>query len=239
MDLRLLRAFRGLFEGQRYLHRVSNLGDSVAVELFEDLHRLGRARRFIDSVDRSERGTGPHNRPVSLERMRRGDGTFGLLIEPEKARRFGDGHVARGRLATIDVAVEVKILNKAMIKQIDRVVNDLEKQVRNWQRASDSPTTLAIIGINHADYTIGYEGDREYRTDGRANKHPCDEAPAAESHIVERVVAARIYDEVLILRYAATNDPPFPFSWLSQRSTEQAYRATLLRLSQRIDERLR
>jgi hypothetical protein len=36
MDYRLLDTFRGLFDGVRYLHRKSNLGDFVASHLYED-----------------------------------------------------------------------------------------------------------------------------------------------------------------------------------------------------------
>jgi hypothetical protein len=45
-DYRLLEAFQGLFEGRRYLHRRSNLGDLVAMEFYEDLFALGRSRRL-------------------------------------------------------------------------------------------------------------------------------------------------------------------------------------------------
>lgn len=237
MSARLLDAFRRLFEGQPYLHRVSNQGDRLSLELYEDLYELGRSPKFTSSVDTRERGVGPRNRSVTLERMRRGDGTFGCIIDPAKARAFPGYHVARAALATIDIAVEMKILNKAMIKQIDRVVNDLEKQVQNWKAVSPDVVTAAAIGVNHAPYTVGYEGDRQFRTDGRKHKHPADEAAVAERHIVDRIVARKIYDEVIILRYRATNEPPFRFSWVDEARTVEAYRAALVRLSLRIEER--
>lgn len=86
---------------------------------------------------------------------------------------------------------------------------------------------------------MGYEGERAFRTDGRANKHPLQEANAAEAHVVERLVSRRIYDEALMLRYAATNEEPFPFAWHNAQATNQAYAAALIRLSEVIQRRFR
>ena len=237
MTRRLLDAFRGLFEGHAYVHRASNLGDRIAVEVYEDLHDLARSPKFQASVDGARRGVGPQNKAVTLQRMRRGDGTLGELLDPASARRLPGYAVARGAIANIDCAVEVKILNKAMIKQIDRVVNDIEKQVTNWKRVSPGVVSLAVIGINRAAYTVGYEGERAYPTDGAKHKHPFQEADTAESHIVRRVVDRGLYDEVLILRYAASNEVPFPFGWADEAATLPAYRAVLIRLSNAMQQR--
>lgn len=238
MTHRLLRAFRGLFEGKRYLHRNSTLGDQIAVELYEDIHGLGRSVKFLASIDSTQRGVGPQNKAVSLARMRRGDGTLGELLHPTAAKHIPGYSVRRGAIATIDCGVEVKILNKAMIKQIDRVVNDLEKQVKNWKAVSPDAVSIAIVGINWAPYTVGYEGERAYRTDGIKNKHPYQEAPQAEQHIIQRVVSQKIYDEVLILRYRATNDGTYPFAWDNETNTKDEYRAALIRISKEIERRL-
>ena len=42
--------------------------------------------------------------------------------------------VARGPTANIEIGVEAKILAKAMIKQIDRVIGDLQRQVMMFRR---------------------------------------------------------------------------------------------------------
>ena len=229
--MRLLDAFQGLFVGQAYRHRDSSLGDSISVEVYEDLYELARSPKLVGSVDASMRGLGPRNQAVTLQRMRRGDGTLGELVDPANARRFSSYALARGTVATIDCGVEVKILSKAMIKQIDRVVGDLTKQVGAWRSVSANVISIAIVGINHADYTTGYEGDRSYRTDGRLYAHPIQEAAAAERHIVESVINHGIYDEVVILRYRAANEEPFAFEWVNYEATWQAYRAALIRLS--------
>jgi len=235
---RLLSAFRGLFAGKRYLHRASNLGDQIAVEVYEDIYGLARSARFQAGVDSIRRGVGPQNKAVTLTRMRRGDGTLGELLDPASARQIEGYAVRRGRIATIDCAIEVKILNKAMIKQIDRVVNDLEKQVANWKIVSPRVVTIAVIGINCAPYAIGYEGERAFRTDGTKHKHPFQEAEAAERHIMERIVARQVYDAPIILRYRATNDDPFPFEWADQKVTSDFYRASLMRVSGLLEDRL-
>ena len=89
--------------------------------------------------------------------------------------------VARGVVATVEIGAEIKILAKAMIKQIDRVTDDLQKQVPQFKRGAGDPIVVALVGINHAPYAVGYEGDRAYRTDGKANRHPIQEAADASA----------------------------------------------------------
>lgn len=238
MALRLLTAFRQLFEGQPYRHRNSSLGDRVAVEVYEDLFALGQSAKFVASVQRRVRGVGPSNRAVSPKRIRRGDGTFGRLVDADAAHCVPGYAVPRGALATIDCGVEVKILNKAMIKQIDRVINDLEKQVIGWKSQFPRVVSVAVIGINHAAYAVGYEGDRSFRTDGRVHKHPFQEAEEAYARIVRRVIDPRLYDETLVLQYVATNDAPFSFAWRNAGATTTQYQAALVRLSAELDRRL-
>ncbi len=59
----LLRTFRGLFEGKPYRHRIANLGDLVASQLYEDLVALGKSAKLVESVQRHERGKSekPHD----------------------------------------------------------------------------------------------------------------------------------------------------------------------------------
>jgi hypothetical protein len=105
---------------------------------------------------------------------RRGDGSFGERIPGENPIVDPGYLVARGPVATIEIGVEVKILAKAMIKQIDRVAGDLKKQVAEFKQGSGDcePICVGIVGINFAPVTTGYEGDRSYRTGGTRNKHP-------------------------------------------------------------------
>ena len=92
--------------------------------------------------------------------------------------------MAHGIVATVEIGVEVKVLAKAMIKQIDRVCGDLIKQVAQFRKGAGNPICTAFVGVNHAAYTVGYEGDRSYRTDGKGNRHPIQEAAEAERRLV-------------------------------------------------------
>ena len=64
---------------------------------------------------------------------RRGDGTFGELVPAAVALTEKGMLVARGPITTIEIGAETKILAKAMIKQIDRVINDLVKSGQSIQ----------------------------------------------------------------------------------------------------------
>jgi hypothetical protein len=46
----LLHRFRELFEGRKYIHRDSTLGDSVAKCLSEDLFTLARSQKLVDRI---------------------------------------------------------------------------------------------------------------------------------------------------------------------------------------------
>ena len=97
--------------------------------------------------------------------------------------------VARGPVATIEIGAETKILAKAMIKQIDRVINDLTNQVTQFKRAGGNPICLAFVGINFAEQYVSFEGRKRWPTDGKKYKHPIQEAKQAEQRLNERARA--------------------------------------------------
>src|SRR5205814_9296285 len=96
----VLRTFRGLFEGKPYRHRIANLGDLVASQLYEDLVALAKSAKLVARVQR-------HERVVNLKNLmtgkpgRRGDGTFGELVPAAVALTEKGMLVARGPVATI------------------------------------------------------------------------------------------------------------------------------------------
>jgi len=145
--------------------------------------------------------------------------------------------VQRGEIATVEIGTEVKILAKAMIKQIDRVISDLTRQVEHFQRAGGNPVCIGIVGINHADEYVSHEGDKAWPTDGRKHKHPIQEAAEAEARLIS--TAAPAFDEFIVLRFRATNVPPFPFTWLDQHQTELNYGAILTRVLRKYEARFR
>ncbi len=49
--------------------------------------------------------------------------------------------------------------------------------------------------------------------------------------------AAAAFDELLILRFEATNEPPYRFSWIDERATELDYGAALARIARSCEAR--
>jgi len=230
----LLRTFRGLFEGKPYLHRKSNLGDLVASQLYEDLIAINKSSKLVERVQH-------HERVVNLRNImtgrpgRRGDGTFGELVPAAIAVTEKGMLVARGPVATIEIGAETKILAKAMIKQIDRVITDLVNQVNQFRRSGGNPISVAFIGINFAEQYVSFEGRKRWPTDGKKYKHPIQEAAQAEQRLNDKARPA--FDEFQILRFRATNARPFPFEWVDLVTTEMEYSALLTRISREYDRR--
>ena len=234
MSYQLLDRFRSLFEGVRYRHRDSSLGDSVAWCLPEDIYALNRSAKFNGRVDAREAVLNVQNKLTGIN-ARRGDGTFGELIPHAIAVDIPGFVVARGPVATVEIGTEVKVLANSMIKQIDRVLNDLQNQVREFKTAGGNPITVGIVGINQADYYISYEGDAEHPTGAKGKKHPIQEAAEAERRLLAK--AAPAFDEFVILRYRAWNEPPYEFEWVNQPQTEMDYGAVLTRIIRKYDAR--
>lgn len=235
MGYQLLDAFQRLFDGQAYLHRKSNLGDLVAMHIYEDLHSLGRSKKFVNRVDTRLSVLNTKNQRHGIK-ARRGDGSFGEIVPTASPIKDKGFVVCRGPIATIEVGIEVKILMKAMIKQIDRVASDLRGQANHFRSRGGNPICVGVVGINHADHCTSYEGARAFQTDGKKYKHPIQEAAEAESRLLQH--AATVFDEFVVLRFRAINENPFPFSWVNQRATEMDYGAALARISQAYEARV-
>ncbi|HEX8941162.1 MAG TPA: hypothetical protein VF763_13465, partial [Candidatus Limnocylindrales bacterium] len=143
------------------------------------------------------------------------------------------GHVIRvAPTAEVDVGAEVKILAKAMIKQIDRVISDLCGQARHFRTKSPSATSVGLVGLNLASHYVSFEGTRRYPT-GEYGLHPYQEAPEAERRLLES--AEQCFAEFLVLPFRATNEPPYQFEWVNRQKTRDAYAAMLLRILRQYD----
>jgi hypothetical protein len=210
------------------------LGDSVAACLPEDLYGLNLSGKLTSRIQAHDRIVNARNTVRGIN-ARRGDGTFGERIPNTKGVMLPGFAVARGQIATIEVGTEVKILAKAMIKQIDRVIGDLAKQVGQFRRAGGNPICVGIVGVNYADEYTSYERNTVWRTDGREYKHPTQEAAEAERRLIAQVRGA--YDEFLIFRYRARNEPPFPFTWVDPYATQLDYGAALTGILREYDRR--
>lgn len=233
LQFHLLRVFRGLFEGKPYLHRVSTHGDYVSQFVFEDLYALAHSPKFVTRVRENRSVLNSSNRAHGVKH-RRGDGSFGTLIPGDSAVGDQGFTIGRGPIANVEMGVEVKIMAKAMIKQIDRVKTDLLNQVRQFRKSDARAVTAAVVGVNHAPIYRSFEGTREFVTDGKRYKHPLQEAAGAVRHIEE---LRPEFDEVLILRYEASNLDPFPFTWTDENGTRQDYASFLVRMSRHYEQR--
>lgn len=231
MRHRLLEAFESSFKGQAYYHRNQTIGNFIASHLYEDLVVLGRSATLVEGV-RNNRLVVNTSNLVQGRRGRRGDGTFGELIPGEEPRPETGFQVLRGPVATILIGAEVKILAKSMIKQIDRVISDLMTQARTFKEQTSTAITVGIVGVNFSDSYTSYEGEREY---------PADPAPAREASVaVERIAHSRVphdFDELLFMKFRATNVVPYPFEWQNHRESGQEYASALLRISNLFNQR--
>jgi hypothetical protein len=230
----LIERFRSLFADVRYRHRDSSLGDSVAWCLPEDLYGLGRSLKFNGRVEARRDVLNVKNQLRGIK-SRRGDGTFGELVPGAPTFVVPGFVVARGQIATVEIGVEVKVLAKAMIKQIDRVITVLRNQSDEFKKGGGNPVSVGIVGINQSDTYVSYEGEVEWPTGLRGNKHPIEEAAEAERRVVSR--AASAFDEFLVLRFRAWNKPPYRFEWVAESQTELDYGAMLTRILRKYDAR--
>jgi hypothetical protein len=237
---KLLERFRALFDGEIYRHRVSTNGDKVAVELYDDLLSLARSKKYVADVRAGSRVVNSKNL-ITRKPNRRGDGSFGELLphlQPEADSGFG---VPRGPTANIEIGVETKTLAKAMIKQVDRVLSDLENQARVFRSRGNNPICVAVVGINRAQEYLSYGGKRDdgedvtfLTTGSSGRRHPCQEYAEAERRIRQRIDP--IY-ELIVLPFDATNQSPHSFAWANAPALTNAYGAALIRISQEYEKR--
>lgn len=233
-DYSLLSHFRMLFDGRPYYHRNASQGDKVVRYLYEDLRKLHRSKLLSNRIDARTHVVNTANKAVGIK-SRRGDGAFGELVPVATAVTEIGFAVARGPLSAIEIGAETKILAKAMIKQIDRVVSDLRRQVEEFHKNAN-PICIAIVGVNHSTEYTSFEGERAFATDGTSKaRHPSQEAAEAIRRLEQ--FAKPAFDEFLILKFAATNIGPFPFRWIEEQRTLLEYSALLTRVSRLYDQR--
>jgi len=226
-DFKLLAKFEQTFREGPYLHRNSQLGNRIADYLFDDLYDLDQASQLHRDVDAGRVALNPKGVSPGLK-ARRGDGSFGPVVPGHTARPYPGHTISVAPTAEIDIGAEVKILAKAMIKQIDRVTSDLCGQAGHFKRKSPDAVPVGLVGLNMAESYISYEGDREYPTGGKLGPHPAHEAPEAERRLL--MDAEPCYREFLVLPFRATNRPPFNFEWVHAKKIRDDYASILLRL---------
>lgn len=233
-NYKLLDSFRSLFENKEYRHRDSTRGDFVASFLVEDLYALGRSAKLVANVTDGRSVANSTNRTTG-KAHRRGDGLFGAAVPGIDLEVRNPYVVGYGKIADVEVGTETKILAKAMIKQLDRVGTDMLNQATEFRKHGNNPICVGIIGVNYAPIYRSLEGTVEWLTGSKGHKHPADEALSAENRLVSRVQSA--FDELIVLRYIATNINPFDFRWVDPIATAHDYGATLVRISRYYEQR--
>lgn len=228
----LLDAFRLTFAGKVYKHRNSTIGNKIGRQLFEDLldHAVSAAYNFDVGNGRAVVNSGGSIH--TPRQIRRNDSVYGCPPAGAELRPLQAGfRISEGPVAEPRIGCEVKILAKSQQKQIDRVLSDLENFVRRMKELSENCLNLAIVGVNHEAEYEGHEGERTFR-----HRLRMDEPRVVEDKL--QILLGK-YDELLVLRFKATNQPPYPFRWLSERKVNLDYGAVLTRLGEAYQRRFR
>lgn len=229
-----LERFEEMFRQGPYLHRRSNLGNEVAALVPEDLLDLAASPKLVNAVRERTLVVGRHG-SVKGKPGRRGDVMFGRIVPGTAATQVSQRAIARGLVAVGHLGVEVKILaqRQAMLKQIDRVINDLANQARTFRKHPQC-MTVAIVGVNYSERYVGYEGKRTFPRQVSPDVANRESDQACQRISIEN---RKDYDELLILRFSASNEPPFDFEWLNKEDTQHSYASALARLSSLYEQR--
>jgi hypothetical protein len=227
---RLLETFRNTFQGRVYKHRASTIGNTIGRELFEDLYAHAISRRLNEQAKKQvvvvNRGGG-----IRGKLIRRNDSVLGRPPAGSVIRMRARWSVPEGEVAEPRIGCEVKILAKSQLKQIDRVISDLENFVSRMKRLNKRCINVAMVGVNYESDYVGYEGGRRFRHVLR---------PHEPQEVERRLAVLRAsYDEVVILRFLATNQRPYPFDWLNPDVTDLDYGAILTRVGELYQTRFR
>ena len=221
---RLLERFRQTFLGHPYIHRNSSLGNRIGRELFEDLVTHGKSARYAKDIE-EHRGVANRGGKIHTPKaIRRNDSIFGHPPAGVKLRPApAEFTVMEGPVAEPLVGCEVKIIAKSQLKQLDRVINDLDGFSKRMKSLNKRCINVAIVGINHQSNYVGFEGKVQWHHELRAEE-PKTVARRVQEELID------LYDELLIFPFTATNQPPFPFAWLSARRADLDYGAALTRI---------
>lgn len=230
-SFRALKQFEAIFAGRVYRHRSSTQGNAIGRECFEDIFEHSVSTSFRKAVDEGRLVVNVAGKVQTPILVRRNDSICGRppagVTERKASALF---HVPEGPVAEPHIGCEVKILAKSQQKQLDRVIGDLERFAENMKALNANCLTVAIVGVNHESNYVGYEGKRKFR-----NKLREHEATVTASRV--RSDLQTKFTELVILDFLATNQKPFPFSWLNPKTVELEYGAALTRVGAEYDRR--
>ena len=137
-------------------------------------------------------------------------------------------------VALTQIGAEFKIIATAHLKQIDRVLTDLTGSAVSLREKSSKAITMGFAAVNYSEQWTGIEGTRTFPVE-RKPKRALQESEETSRRLIE--IARPAFDEFLLLRFKATNQVPYPFTWLNGDGTAADYGAALVRISHLYDER--
>jgi len=88
--------------------------------------------------------------------------------------------------------------------------------------------------VNYSERWTGIEGTRSFPVQRKPQK-ALQESEETSRRLLE--IARPAFDEFMLLRFRATNEPPYPFEWLSLNNTAADYAAALVRIAHEYDDR--
>lgn len=230
---RLLAAFEALFRATVYKHRSSTLGNFVASHLYEDLYDHGGTSTFNDRVAAGTCVVNVSGVTRGVD-VRRGDGTFGMIVPGSSSLIAKGFSVRRGMVALTHIGAEFKIIATAHLKQIDRVINDLIGSASSLKEKSSNAITVGFAAVNYSERWTGMEGTRSFPVERRPQRaqHESEETSRRLQQL-----ARPAFDEFVLLPFRATNQEPFPFSWLNAQGTAADYGAAVVRIAALYEKR--
>lgn len=230
---RLLEMFRKTFAGTVYKHRDSTLGNKIGRELFEDILVHAVSLRYRQHVEQGVGVVNRHGKIQTPKAIRRNDSVFGRPPAGVGLRPQSEGFsIPEGPVAEPRIGCEVKIIAKSQQKQIDRVISDLDNFVGRMKSLSRKCINVAVIGVNHESDYAGREGRRTFKHKLRSQE-PVTVTAKLREHLLAK------YDELLILPFRATNQPPYPFFWLAPGEVDLNYGAALTRIGELYEQRVK
>jgi len=202
--------------------------------LYEDLLTLGRSSTLVAGISAGTRVVNTANKATGIK-ARRGDGSFGERLPHVDGTILPGYSVQRGTIANIEIGVETKILATAIGKQVQERISSLVEQAQVFRHRNPDCICVALVGINYAKSYVAYEGDRMTATNGLKYPHPIQQAAVAEQKV--RLELKGVFEEVIVLPFVATNEPPFNFGWANSIAVANEYGAALVRISQEYERR--
>jgi hypothetical protein len=131
-------------------------------------------------------------------------------------------------VALTQIGAEFKIVATAHLKQIDRVLNDLTGSAASLKEKSTKAITVGFAAVNYSERWTGMEGTRSFPVERRPAR-ALQESEETSRRLLE--LARPAFDEFLLLKFRATNQRPFPFSWLNPPGIAADYGAALVRIA--------